>query len=341
MVARRPVRPRERLVSHGGYGWIRTGSRPDLMGGIGRRSVHRPAMKALQWLAGVVIVVFIVRYLSRHWEEVSSAPIVWQFRPGWVALGVVIVLAVFVLLAEAWRLMLRGWGHPLSFWTAGRIWLLSSMAKYIPGKVWALAGMAVMAREQGVPALVATGSSIILQVLSVGTGALVVAAGGAGLLRETGGITQGMVLAAAVVSLALVGLMHWPPLLRRLLSLVDLSVGSVPPPSILAAGAAATLVAWIGYGLAFWCFALGTMPAAGLDPVEAITAGTAGYVVGAIAPFAPGGLGVREGITVMALQGRTGLGAALALAAVARLGMTVAEVLVSIPFLLTRKPKVL
>lgn len=299
------------------------------------------ALKILQWVAGAVIVVFIARYLARHWEEVRSAPIVWQFRPGWVALGVGLVLAVFALLAEAWRLMLRGWGHPLSFWTAGRIWLLSSMAKYIPGKVWALAGMAVMAREQGVPALVATGSSVILQVLSIGTGALVVAVGGAGLLRETGGVTQRMVLAAAVVSLALVGVMHWPPLLRRLLKLVDLSVESVPPPTTLAAGAAATLVAWLGYGLAFWCFAMGTMPSAGLDPVEAITAGTAGYVVGAIAPFAPGGLGVREGIVVMALQGRIGLGAALALAAVSRLGMTLAEIVVSIPFLLTRRPKVI
>lgn len=300
----------------------------------------RPAWKLLQWVAGAAIVVFIVRYVSRHWEEVRSAPFVWEFRPGWLVLGVVIVLAVFALLAQAWRLMLSGWGHPLSFWTAGRIWLLSSMAKYIPGKVWALAGMAMMAREHGVPALVATGSSVILQVLSIGTGALVVAVGGAGLLRETGGITQGMVLVAAILSLALVGLMHWPPLLRRLLAVVDLTVGSVPPPRVLAAGAGATLIAWLGYGLAFWCFAMGTMPGAALDPVEAITAGTAGYVVGAIAPFAPGGLGVREGITVMALQGRTGLGTALVLAAVARLGMTLAEILVSIPLLLTRKSKV-
>lgn len=301
--------------------------------------MDRRTWKVLQWVAGAAIIVFIVRYVSHHWEEVRSAPLLWQFHPGWLGLGVVIVLAVFALLAEAWRLMLRGWGHPLTFWAASRIWLLSSMAKYIPGKVWALAGMAVMAREHGVPALVATGSSVILQVLSIGTGALVVAAGGAGLLREAGGLTQGAVLAIAILSLTMVGLMHWPPLLRRVLALVDLSVGSVPPPRVLAAGAGATLVAWLGYGLAFWCFAEGTLPGAGLEPLEAITAGTAGYVVGAIAPFAPGGLGVREGITVVALQGRTGLGTALVLAAIARLGMTLAEILVSIPFLLTRKTK--
>lgn len=305
--------------------------------GIRMRSLSKRSFQGAQWIAGAAIVVFMVRYLAGRWDEVRSAPIAWEIQPGWLILGVLTVIAVFGVLAEAWRRMVSGWGFPLGYWTGARIWLLSSMAKYIPGKIWALAGMAVMAREQGVPGWVATGSSVILQVLSIGTGALVVAGGGAGLWREAGGLTQGIVLVGAVASLAVVGLLHWPPLLRRVLGVFDLTVTEMPTPGTLAAGAAATLVAWLGYGVAFWCFAKGTIPSAGLDPLEAITAGTAGYVVGAIAPFAPGGLGVREGITVLALQGRTGLGAALALAAVARIGMTLAEVVVSIPILLTRR----
>ena len=39
----------------------------------------------------------------------------------------------------------------------------------------------------------------------------------------------------------------------------------------------------------------------------------------------------------MALRDHTGLAAALALAAVARLGMTVAEVIATVPFLLRRR----
>jgi uncharacterized membrane protein YbhN (UPF0104 family) len=48
--------------------------------------------------------------------------------------------------------------------------------------------------------------------------------------------------------------------------------------------------------------------------------------------LAPGGLGVRESVLVFMLQGRIGQEPALALAAVSRVGMTVADVLAVLPF---------
>src|SRR3712207_2671761 len=66
-------------------------------------------------------------------------------------------------------------GEHLPFWTAARIWFLASLGKYVPGKVWAVAGAAVLAQRAGVDASVAVAGALVLQALAVGSGAVVVA----------------------------------------------------------------------------------------------------------------------------------------------------------------------
>ena len=58
---------------------------------------------------------------------------------GWL-LSALVVWSMYALLIVAWRVMLAGWGQRLDGWTAARIWTVSSLGKYLPGKVWAVAG---------------------------------------------------------------------------------------------------------------------------------------------------------------------------------------------------------
>ena len=289
-----------------------------------------------QWGLGLVIVAFVTRHVLANWEEVERADLQWRLSPPILLAAVALVWLIFAALADAWRRMVAGWGRCLAWPVSARIWLLSSMAKYVPGKVWALAGMAVMSERNGVPAWAATASAVILQVLSLGTGAIVVAVSGLTLLpgRNLPGTAALALLAAG--SLAGTALALWPPVTRRVVAAIAPSadLSQVPGLNPIVFGTLANLVAWIGYGVAFWLFARGTLPATPLTIGESIGAFTASYVAGVIAPFAPGGLGVREGVLVLALRDRTGLATALALAAVARLGMTVAEVTAAVPFLL-------
>ena len=188
--------------------------------------------------------------------------------------------------------------------------------------------MAVMAKKEGVPAWAATSSAIILQILALSTGALVVAGTGSGILDGAGDPRLGGLtfLIVGVGSLFLVLLALWPPFLTRVTQLLTQQPMNETPSHraiILALGA--NVGAWFAYGVGFWLFAHGTLPSITLSLPQAIAASTAAYVVGVLTPFAPGGLGVREGILVIALRGQTGLGEALALAAVARIGMTVAD----------------
>lgn len=294
-------------------------------------------VQVAQAILGLAVIGFVAQSVVRNWDQVRSADLAWSPSPLPLLLGLLVVLVAFALLAEAWRRTVAGWGYQQAWWAAGRIWLLSSMAKYVPGKIWSLAGMAVMAQRRGIPAWAATGSAVLLQLLSIATGVIVVAVSGPAVLRNAGGPGPFGLLLAALLSGAVVAAAVSPRVLRAVLGRFAPEAGDrVPGSGAVGFGLVANLLAWVGYGIAFWLFARGTLPGLPLGPAEAVAASTGAYLAGVLAPFAPGGLGVREGILVLFLRDRTGLGGALALAAVARLGMTLAEVLASIPFLLDR-----
>ena len=105
----------------------------------------RPAwLRAGQWLVGLAIVVFAARSLVRNWEALRSQPLDFEITPGWLVLSAVVVWTMYAILILAWRIMLAGWGQRLDGWGAARIWTVSSLGKYLPGKVWAVAGMALI-----------------------------------------------------------------------------------------------------------------------------------------------------------------------------------------------------
>jgi glycosyltransferase 2 family protein len=292
----------------------------------------------LQWAGGLLVLGFVIRFLVRNWATIRAERIAWDLSPGWILASLALVLATYALLVESWRRMLEGWGPRLGWLAAARIWVLSSLGKYLPGKVWAIAGMAVLAQRRGVPPWTATASAVLLQIVSIGTGALLVAATGVGPLeahRPGSKLALGVIMLASLAGLVAVG---WTPLASRLLARFGVAAGKqlTPKPSAVGFGIAANLCAWLLYGVGLWVLARGVLPAADLSIAEAVGAFAGSYVAGLLFLLAPGGLGVREGVFMLMLQDRLGPANALALAAVSRVGMTLADVLAALPFVLTR-----
>jgi len=288
----------------------------------------------IQATGGALVVLFVVRYLARNWDEVRRAPLELTFRPGWVVASLLLVLATYAILIESWRRMLAGWGPLLGWWESARVWVISSMGKYIPGKIWAIAGMALLAQRRGVPPWAATASAILLQVVSIATGALIVGITGIAALeaRHPGSsLALWLLLAGSVAGL---GLVLSPAVSGRLLRLVSPAGTERLTPSAAAVGFGilANATAWVTYGLALWMLARGVLPGADLGLVEAVGGFAASYIAGYLFLLAPGGLGVRESVFVIMLEPRIGLANALALAALSRLGMTAADVLAALPF---------
>jgi Uncharacterised protein family (UPF0104). len=133
-----------------------------------------------------------------------------------------------------------------------------------------------------------------------------------------------------------VALLLWPPLLRRLLRFAapDAEARGAPAVAGIVVGIVANAVAWVGYGASLWFLSRGLLPGVDLGLGLAIAVFTASYLAGFLALFAPGGLGVREGLFILMLQGPLGIGPATALALASRLLLTITELGAAVPFLM-------
>src|SRR5207245_11250711 len=77
---------------------------------------------------------------------------------------------------ESWRRILAGWGQRIAFGPAARTWSLANLGRYVPGKVWSVAGLVVLAQRAGVQPGPAAASAFVIQAVSLGSGVAVVAA---------------------------------------------------------------------------------------------------------------------------------------------------------------------
>jgi glycosyltransferase 2 family protein len=290
---------------------------------------RRKLFKLAQWIFAAAILFFAARSLAGQWNKVEARLLHVQFGWEWIGAATVVVLLSFALLIEGWRRVMGAWDSHLPFGQAARIWFLSSLGKYVPGNIWSLTAMGVMARGRGISALAAAGSSIIMQAVSLVTGAAIVMITGAQLL--------GQPVLVGVSVLILIGILlsaprFLPPLTVWIGSIIGKEVAppSVPATSIWTAAIASAL-SWLLYGFAFQLFVHGLLGAAPGEISRYIAVYTAAYILGFISPIAPAGLGVRE-FTLAAFMTQLGLAneadAAL-IAIAARLWLTIIELVPS------------
>ena len=300
----------------------------------------RPSLwRLVQLAAGVLLVGLAARSIILNWQSLRTQPLDWHLSPGWIAASVLVVFAAYAVLIEAWRRVVLSMGERLPFGAAARIWFLASLGKYIPGKVWAVAGAAVLAQRAGVDPAVAVAGALMLQALALASGAAVVAVTAPDTFQAAGPDVVPLVLALVLLSFVGVAVLASQPLLDRLSRLLP---RSLPPlrairPRMLALAFAGNLCAWVGYGSALLLLARGVLPDVTLSLPQSIGVFTCSYLVGFIALFAPGGLGPRESVFLLILASDIGLKPAAGLALASRLLLTGTEVLPAVPFLLRRE----
>jgi uncharacterized membrane protein YbhN (UPF0104 family) len=290
---------------------------------------RRKLFRLAQWIFAAAVLFFAATALATQWDKVGSRLSDIRFGWEWISIATGLVLVTFALLIEGWRRVLGAWDSHLPFSQASRIWFLSSLGKYVPGNIWSLTAMGVMARQRGLSAVAAAGSSVIMQMVSLVTGAAIVMVTSAKLLG------QPLLVGAAVVVLVIVLLSaprFLPPLAAWVSTLIgkDIAPPSVPATSIWTAAVASAL-SWLFYGLAFQLFVRGLLGTAPGEISSYIAVYTAAYILGFISPIAPAGLGVRE-LTLAAFMTQLGLAneADAALVAIAaRLWLTIVELIPS------------
>lgn len=275
---------------------------------------------AVQLVAGAVVAGLVGRALLRNWSEFHSVHVEVVLRPGWIALSVLLVFATYALQVQSWRQILAGWSQRLSYPRALKIWLLVNLGRYVPGKVWSVAGLMVLAQRAGVDAWAAAASAVVIQALGVGTAVVVVAAA---MPRAESPLRLAV---AAVVAAGTIGLLAWARPARTLARLVGPAAQFRPLPLGAAVrGGVLTLLSWVTYGIAFWLLARGLGLPATLPFATAAGVFALGYILGLLALFAPGGVGVRELVFIGLLTPSLGSGGAVALSLGSRVLLTLTE----------------
>lgn len=274
---------------------------------------------AIQLAAGAIVLAFVGRKIAENWDSYRSMHLTLTLRPGWIALSAASLAAVSLLQIESWRRLIGGWHHVPGLAASARVWFLANLGRYVPGKIWSVAGMVVLAEREGIPRWTAGAAAVAVQALGVGTAAALIA------LATPHAYSPLRVAAAAAAAIGTIGALAWRGTLPRLGRMLGAASEWRPlPVTSLLTSAVITFVAWVAYGFAFWALGRGL----GLPPMpfaDAAGVFTLGYVVGLLVLFAPGGLGVRELIFVPLLTPFVGSGGAVALSVASRLELTLAE----------------
>jgi hypothetical protein len=267
-----------------------------------------------------VVVVLVARTVRTNWAEFRSLEIHLHPQAGWLGLAALAVFLTYAWYIEAWRRLLAGWAQRIGFRAAARVWALANLGRYVPGKIWSVTGLVVLAQRAGVRPSAAAASAVAFQALVLGTGVAVVAG-------ATPQATSALRLAAGLlVALASLGVLVWGPTARLVGRVMNAEAPlAALPLSAVGLSGALMFLGWLTYGFAFWLFVRGLLPEAHLPIATAAGAFTLSYILGTLALFAPGGIGVRELVMVSLLTPSLGTGGALAASVGSRVLLTVTE----------------
>lgn len=299
---------------------------------------RRRALFALELLAGAAVFWFVARALARAWADYRAHSLALDVRWPLVAASAVVVLATYAVLVQTWRAVVRQWGERLGLVDAARIWSISGLTRYLPGKLWQIPVMGGMARSSGVSPVAAAGAAVVGTVVNIASGFVVALALGPRLLeaaRPGAGRLAWLLLAIAVVGL--LALPRMLPLASRALTRVTgraIDLGAVPLRAVLVA-LPGNVLSWVLYGWAFRLFAESVLGAAQGPFVAWVAVWAISYVVGYIVLFLPAGIGARELAMVGALQaaGLATPAEAALLAVASRLWLTILEIAPGLVFL--------
>lgn len=251
-------------------------------------------MRALQIVGGLVGLAILAANFADAWRELRAAPpdVAW----GVVLAATVLLIALYLALAWLWTSIAGALGVRIPYRVALQFWSISNLGRYVPGKVWQITGVAIVASDLGV----SPGLAVTIACLSFGfmvaTGAWLGFALLPGLFASDALrlAVVGASAAAVAVPVAWPGI--FPATMRRLPGRLRVTDVRAPSRGGVARMAVQFAAVWIAHGIAFWVFCAAFAPLAWRTVLPVTGAYCLAYVSGLVALIAPGGIGVREEI---------------------------------------------
>jgi hypothetical protein len=313
-------------------------------------TTRRPLIRLLQLALLAAIVWGIYRALAPQLADLTWADLTrWRPTPALLVISFILLLGVYLAHALLWRRIMSdlGIGRP-SFGATMRVYFLASLGRYVPGKIWLLAGFAVLSRRAGLPPGSATAAALLGQFGFLTTGLLFLGV----MLPEwrlavddlPAGVPAGLPFALGAVLLITGGAFFWllvaTPFGHGFREAVTGRLGDRAGERLRAAFALADRVqprhaalwaagyalSWIALGMAFAFFAAAFYPPALHTPRYLAGTVAASYLIGYVLFILPAGAGAREAAMFLLLQQVMPAPVALVVSILSRVWFTAAEV---------------
>ena len=294
------------------------------------------------WKSGVVVLALgSVAWTMRHsGADFRSLP-----RPSvaWLIAATAMFLVQYLIQAIGWHLLLRSLGQAAPPRVTMRMWYMSLIARWMPGRVWYTASRLVLARQNGLSVTAVT-FAVVMELVYILVGGVIVTLSFAGamfhgLLADPHG-RLGLALTTAAVFVCAALVINPANLLRlydvkflrktiRKVAGEDLDSGGMP---VLTTSSSLLLLVyftgyWLYSGLMFGVLAHAFVPMSAARWLACIPAFPCSWLIGFFSIITPAGLGAREGSMWLMLHGTFGGAQAGVLAISSRLMMMAVELI--------------
>lgn len=116
--------------------------------------------RAAGFVFAAAAFLFLGFFVVRNAEQLRNYS--WSIRPALLAASVAVNIIGLALGVAAWQLVLRKMDRPVEYLPLARVWFVSGLGRYIPGKIWQFVGAAHLGGLAGLEP-VTTVSSLALQ----------------------------------------------------------------------------------------------------------------------------------------------------------------------------------
>jgi len=247
--------------------------------------------RAIHGLIIFASLAFMTYLLISQWRSIPETEI--TINPGLLVFSIFCLLILFLLDAYGWHLILRSLDQTIDAQTSVRIWILSSVTRYLPGGIWPYIGRVSMSKKAGV-GYSTSSVSLYIETLLMASSSLAV--GFPALLGATG-IPVSPYFGLA--SLFLFGLALHPKvimLLGYLPGKIGEAFSSLKLPLIrhIFILYIYYVVFWILFGVVFVCFVLSIYSVPSEHWIQIGGSIALGFSIGFIFIIFTGGIGIRE-----------------------------------------------
>jgi len=280
--------------------------------------------RILQSLLIGVIFYFLAKNLYGNWSKIVEYD--WNINYYFLTFSFVLLIVGSILIALGWNLILRMLGGRLAHKRALKIYFITDLAKYVPGKVWTMVGKVYLCAKEGIPIAKTSASVVILPLMQVISGTLMFLVS-LPFWTKTSDFMNNLYLFLPLIPIGLI-LLH-PAIMTKLLNFVLTRLKQKPIElNIKYRDILLILLLWCGLwtltGVTYYFMIISVHS----FPVSWLPVTIGIFSIAGVSQFlTPSGIGVLEGVLTVLLGLYFPVPIAILIALLARVWKTVAELL--------------